>query len=119
MAFHLVSMVLTVAVLRAGIRSGIERAAQALIPVLFVMLVGLALWAATLCGARDGYTYYFKPDFSALLDPRSLPAWRGRRSSRYLSEWEASSRLPLTSGSTMRISRGKRARSPWRIRRSP
>jgi NSS family neurotransmitter:Na+ symporter len=68
--FHVVGMILTVAIVRGGIRGGIERAAKILMPILFLLLIGLALWAATL--------------------------WRGKRSSRYPSVWVRSSRMPRT-----------------------
>jgi NSS family neurotransmitter:Na+ symporter len=39
----------------------------ALMPMLFVLIVGLALYAATLDGAGAGYAYYLGADFSKLL----------------------------------------------------
>jgi NSS family neurotransmitter:Na+ symporter len=38
-----------------------------LMPMLFVLVVGLALYAVTLDGASAGYAYYLRPDFSKLL----------------------------------------------------
>ncbi len=67
--FHLVSMAATVGIVVFGVRKGIERASMILMPMLFVLLVGLAVWAATLSGASDGYRFYLSPSLSAVLDP--------------------------------------------------
>jgi neurotransmitter:Na+ symporter, NSS family len=61
-----VFLALTVFVVRAGVSSGIERAAKILMPALFVLLVLLALRAITLPGAMEGVHYLLRPDFSEL-----------------------------------------------------
>ncbi len=65
--YHLAFMVLTVFVVIRGVSSGIERTSVVLMPMLFVLVVGLAVYAATLNGASAGYAYYLRPDFSKLL----------------------------------------------------
>jgi NSS family neurotransmitter:Na+ symporter len=70
--FHALFMVLTVAVVLGGIRGGIERTALVLMPALFVIVVGLALYAATLDGAGPGYTAYLSVDLAALSNPAVL-----------------------------------------------
>ncbi len=64
---HLLFMALTVAIVRGGVRGGIERAVVVLMPVLFLIVVGLAVYAATLEGAGAGYAFYLQADFRELL----------------------------------------------------
>ncbi len=71
-AFHLLFMAATVAIVAGGIKSGIERVAIVLIPALFLIVCGLALYAATLNGATQGYAYYLETDFSKVLSLRVL-----------------------------------------------
>ena len=66
--WHVAFMIITIIVVAGGIRSGIERAAVVLMPALGVLVVGLAIYAATLEGSREGYVYYFTTDFSEILD---------------------------------------------------
>lgn len=66
--YHLILMAVTTAVVVRGVRGGIERAALILMPVLFVMIVGLVAWAATLPGSGQGYEFYLRPSVSALSD---------------------------------------------------
>ncbi len=57
-------MILTVAVVLGGVKGGIERANLVLMPLLFAILVALAVRAVTLPGARAGLEFYLAPDFS-------------------------------------------------------
>ena len=52
---QLVSLVLTAVVVAAGVRGGIERLSRWGLPLLFALLIGLAIWAAGLDGAGEGY----------------------------------------------------------------
>ncbi len=70
--WHLLFMVLTAGLVMGGVRRGIERASLVLMPLLFAIVVGLAVYAATLPGAEAGYRYYFQPSFEELLDVRVL-----------------------------------------------
>ena len=53
-------------ILALGVKDGIERAAKALMPTLFVMLIGLAAFVLTQENAMLGVKYYLIPDFSKL-----------------------------------------------------
>ena len=64
--FHLVFMVITIAIVAGGVKAGIERTATVLMPLLFLMVVGLAVYAAMLPGAEAGYAYYLDTDFSEI-----------------------------------------------------
>jgi NSS family neurotransmitter:Na+ symporter len=64
--WHLLFMVITVWVVLGGIRQGIERSTKILMPVLFGLLVLLAIRAVTLPGAATGLNFYLRPDFSVV-----------------------------------------------------
>jgi len=65
---HVVFMVATIAIVAGGVKRGIERTALVLMPLLFVLVCGLAVYAATLDGGEAGYRYYLQTDFSAIFD---------------------------------------------------
>ncbi len=76
--FHLLFMAGTVAIVGRGIRGGIERMALLLMPALFVLVCGLAIYASTLEGSGAGYRYYLKMDFSQVLSPVVLTQAAGQ-----------------------------------------
>jgi neurotransmitter:Na+ symporter, NSS family len=57
-----------------GIKGGIERLCRWLMPVLFVLLILLAIRSVTLPGAAAGLEFYLKPDFSKLSSGMVLAA---------------------------------------------
>jgi NSS family neurotransmitter:Na+ symporter len=59
-------VLLTVLVVMGGVSAGIERWSKILMPVLFLLLILLAIRSVTLPGAEKGLTFYLKPDFSKL-----------------------------------------------------
>jgi NSS family neurotransmitter:Na+ symporter len=65
--WHVGFMVLTAVVVSGGIRHGIERASLVLMPLLAVLVIGLAIYASTLDGAAAGYAYYLQTDFREVL----------------------------------------------------
>ena len=70
---QLLSLVATAAVVAAGVRGGIERLSRWGLPLLFVLLIGLAVWAAGLDGASEGYrTFLLRWDNSQLQDPTTI-----------------------------------------------
>lgn len=70
---HLLSLALTGAVVAAGIRAGIERLTRWGMPLLLLLLLGLALWAAFLPEARQGYsTFLLRWDPASLIDPATI-----------------------------------------------
>jgi neurotransmitter:Na+ symporter, NSS family len=71
-AFHLAFMVITIGIVMVGVQKGIERASLILMPTLFLIVVGLAIWAATLEGAAGGYAFYLRPDLGELMNPTVL-----------------------------------------------
>ncbi len=70
---QILSLGLTAIVVSAGIRGGIERLTRWCVPVLFLLLLALAFWAATLPGAWDGYrTFLLKWDLNQLFAPSTV-----------------------------------------------
>jgi NSS family neurotransmitter:Na+ symporter len=76
--WHLLFMGATVGVVMAGVRGGIERVALVLMPLLFVILVGLAVYAATLPGAAAGYRYYLEFELAGIWDTAVLAEAAGQ-----------------------------------------
>lgn len=74
---HLVFMAMTIGIVIGGIKKGLERASLILMPFLFVILIGLAIWATTLDGAGAGYSFYLNPDFSQIT-PRIIGSALGQ-----------------------------------------
>lgn len=64
--WHLGFMATTIALVAGGVKKGIERTATALMPLLFLIVLGLALYAATLPGASAGYRAYLAPRLTDL-----------------------------------------------------
>ncbi len=67
--FHVLIMVVTTGIVWLGVKKGIERTSLILMPILFLILISLAVWAATLDGAAPGYAFYLTPSVSSLMDP--------------------------------------------------
>ncbi|MCI5107072.1 MAG: sodium-dependent transporter [Pseudomonadales bacterium] len=70
--FVVVFMVMTVTIINAGVKDGIEKWASRLMPSLILILVLLILYVFTLPGAMDGLRAYLVPDFSRIADPLLL-----------------------------------------------
>ena len=64
--WHILALAVTFIIMIYGIASGIERANKIMMPLFFVMFVGMAIYIATLPGAADGYLYLIHPDWSLL-----------------------------------------------------
>ena len=65
--WHVAFLAVTATVVAGGIRAGIERASMILMPLLAVLVIGLAIYAATLEGAGAGYAYYLQTDFREIV----------------------------------------------------
>ncbi|MFP9061028.1 sodium-dependent transporter [Natrialbaceae archaeon A-chndr2] len=78
--FHAVFMAVVIAIVALGIKRGIELAVKLLVPAIIVISVGMALYAFTLAGASDAYSYYLSPDFGVIASNWTsiLPAAAGQ-----------------------------------------
>ncbi|NKB34252.1 MAG: sodium-dependent transporter [Pseudomonadales bacterium] len=70
--FVVVFMTVTVFIISAGVKNGIEKWASRLMPSLIVILILLIIYVLTLPGAMDGLRAYLVPDFSRIADPALL-----------------------------------------------
>ena len=64
--YHTVYLLVTAAVVAVGVKSGIERFGKIMMPLLFVIMIVIAVRSATLPGAGNGLEWLFKPDFSKI-----------------------------------------------------
>lgn len=69
--WHLVALIITFAIMVYGISSGIEKANKFMMPLFFIMFIGMAIYIATLPGAMDGYKYLTNPDWAFLKNPET------------------------------------------------
>ena len=74
---HLLFMGITLAVVAGGVKSGIEKFSKICMPLLFVLIVFIAIYSMTLPGAGKGISYLVKPDFSKIT-PHTLIAAMGQ-----------------------------------------
>lgn len=65
-------MILTTLIVTAGVKNGIERWCNRLMPSLFVLLALLIVFALTRPGGLEGLKVYLLPDFSHILDEKLL-----------------------------------------------
>lgn len=61
--WQFIFILLTTAVVIFGVEKGIEKASKILMPFLFLLLIGLAVYSATRPGVLEGIKIYFMPDF--------------------------------------------------------
>jgi NSS family neurotransmitter:Na+ symporter len=81
-AFHVAFMAATILIVVGGVKGGIERASLVMMPMLFVLVIALALWAATLDGAGAGYVKYLRPELDEVMNP---DVWRAAASQAFFS----------------------------------
>ncbi|MFQ5696934.1 MAG: sodium-dependent transporter, partial [Myxococcota bacterium] len=70
--WHALFLALTSWIVARGIRGGIERATLVMMPLLFVLVCGIAIYASLLEGAAEGYRFYLAVDARELLSLRAL-----------------------------------------------
>ncbi len=61
-----ITVVLGFGVLCFGLQKGLERVTKVMMVILLVLMIGLAIYSATLPGAAEGYKFYLLPDFSKI-----------------------------------------------------
>lgn len=65
-----IAMIATAVIMALGIAGGIEKANTIMMPLLFVMFLGLGIYIFTLPGSAEGYKYIFTINPEGLLDIR-------------------------------------------------
>ncbi len=70
--YTMLFILMTYVIVARGVRKGLERTAEWVMPILFVMMLAMALRAATMPGAREGYEFFFKPDFSKAFTVKTI-----------------------------------------------
>lgn len=63
---HLAFLAATVTIVALGVKSGIEKFSKICLPLLFILVVLIAVYSISLPGAQKGVAYLLKPDFSKL-----------------------------------------------------
>lgn len=63
---HTLFLAATAVIVAAGIKDGIEKFSKVMMPVLFVIVIVIAIYSITLPGADAGLDYLFRPDFSKI-----------------------------------------------------
>ncbi|NVO61719.1 sodium-dependent transporter [Photobacterium damselae] len=74
----MIAWAITFAAIYSGVKGGIERASKIMMPLLFIMVLGLITRVIFLPGALDGLNYLFQPDFSKILDAKVWSAAYGQ-----------------------------------------
>ena len=69
--WHLLGLAITFIIMIYGIAAGIERVNKVMMPMFFVMFVGMAVYLATLPGADKAYAFLLNPDWSQLANPKT------------------------------------------------
>ncbi len=69
---------LTAAIIARGVEKGIEAWSTRLMPLLFIILLGLIIYVLQQPGANEGLAVYLIPDFSQLADPGLLLSAMGQ-----------------------------------------
>lgn len=67
--WQFVFMALTVGIVFLGVQKGIELSSKVMMPVLSILLIGLAAYSLTLGGAEEAFAFMFRPDWDAFTDP--------------------------------------------------
>lgn len=75
--FHTVFLLVTTLIVVIGIKNGIEKFSKVMMPILFFIVIAIAIYSLTLPGAGKGVDYLFNPDFSKI-DAKSCAAALGQ-----------------------------------------
>ena len=75
--YHTGFLLATVLIVMVGIKDGIEKFSKIMMPVLFFIVISIAIYSVTLPGAKAGLDYLFNPDFSKI-DAKACAAALGQ-----------------------------------------
>ena len=71
---HTIFLGLTAGVVIVGVQNGIEKFSKIMMPMLFLIVIGIAIRSMTLPGSAPGLDYLFKPDWSKVTSQTFLSA---------------------------------------------
>lgn len=71
---HSIFLALTAGIVIAGVKNGIEKFSKVMMPLLFLIVIGIAVRSMTLEGSGPGISYLFKPDWSKVTSLTFLAA---------------------------------------------
>ena len=74
---HTVFLLATTLIVVVGIKDGIEKFSKVMMPLLFFIVIAIAVYSLTLPGAGKGVDYLFNPDFSKI-DAKACAAALGQ-----------------------------------------
>lgn len=74
---HTLFLLATTLIVMTGVKDGIEKFSKVMMPVLFLLVVAIAIYSVTLPGAAAGIDYLFRPDFSKI-DAKACAAALGQ-----------------------------------------
>lgn len=76
--YTMLFLLVTHIVVARGVQKGLERTAEFVMPILFVMMLVMTLRSAMMPGVREGYEFFFKPDFSKAFTLKTVMAAIGQ-----------------------------------------
>lgn len=71
---HTIFLAATAGIVLAGVQNGIEKFSKVMMPLLFLIIIGIAIRSMTLPGSGPGISYLFKPDWSKVTSQTFLSA---------------------------------------------
>lgn len=74
---HIGFLLATTLIVVVGIKDGIEKFSKVMMPLLFFIVIAIAIYSLTLPGAKAGVDYLFNPDFSKI-DAKACAAALGQ-----------------------------------------
>lgn len=74
LVYMLIFLGLTALIVLAGVKNGIEKYSKIMMPLLFVLVLVIAVRSVTLPNAQQGLSFLFKPDFSKVTSQTFLEA---------------------------------------------
>ena len=63
---HFIFLLVTALIVAKGVKGGIENFSKLMMPLLFIIIIGIAVYGMSLEGSRAGVEYLLKPDFSKI-----------------------------------------------------
>lgn len=70
--YTMIFILLTHFIIARGVEKGIEKASNIMMPILFVILIFMAIRVAFMPGAGEGYRFFLTPDFKQAFSPETL-----------------------------------------------